>query len=704
MITKRIDGRKDGKSSAKDAFRYGAGLTPDRETGQLLDKAHRIRFGNFGLVDDVVLTGGHPPGIDELIELAALEMQANGALNTRVKDWQKIAHFIASFGQEKPSDAALRDTEDSMLAALDLSDNHFATFLHNDNGQWHLHFFVSRIEKNKPHRCNQLWHDELKRDKVCREIELRHNLTRDNGAHEINEAGKIVEVPKEERRHRREKREKDNPQLTDKAVSKEKYSGEKSFQTWCNEIRIGDRLKHAKSWKELSAAAAAYGCEVKKKGAGFVLCPVGQKGGIQLSKVGLKNLGKRFGEYPENGIEHDQGDTLVIDTYKPGPTREEGNDLFATWETAKDAFKPIREAEMDKLKELQKAARQQIKDDHKLELANIRSTTKRGEPRETAISIAKFAHAAHMSALTAEFAAQRQRRRDQLRAEGPGNTFREFLVREAQAGNDEALALAQKYGEAEATEVSKKREADELQVVATATSHNLDLEIKPHRLTFTHRVKWNGSVVYDLGDGVQIIDSAPDRQIQLNKLAATDPVAIEQGLRFAMAKFGQTLTLTGSADFQRRAVELAVQQGLNCKFVDPSLEAYRQKLAAEREAEFNKPKFAKQQTQTPEKEQHHGKTSRTTQQQTQPGPPPHRRDRLHYLSDSDLVLNTHGDELLLQSDVPDRVELDQDGQPDHRLQREGASGGRSPGGNSGLNPSANPAPKAPKDQGGGRGR
>lgn len=196
MISKRIAGRKDGKSSAMDALKYGEGLKPDLETGELLDKSHRTRLGNFGIIDDGVFVG---QDMAELIELAAIEMQANCDLNTRVGADKKLAHFLVSFNQDKPSEAVLRDTEDSMLAKMELDKNHFATFLRNNNGYWHLHIFASRIEKENPHRGNSLWHDKINRDKVCREIETRHSLPRDNGLHKVDEFGQIVEIPRKER-------------------------------------------------------------------------------------------------------------------------------------------------------------------------------------------------------------------------------------------------------------------------------------------------------------------------------------------------------------------------------------------------------------------------------------------------------------------------------------------------------------------------
>ena len=118
-------------------------------------------------------------------------------------------------------------------------------------------------------------------------------MNRDNGLHEIDEHGLIIEVPLKERKAKREAK----PKISDRSQSVERYSGEKSFQTWCNDIRIGDRLKHAKSWQDLHAAAAAYNCEVKSKGAGFVLVPIGERGGISLSTLGMKKLPTKFGAF-----------------------------------------------------------------------------------------------------------------------------------------------------------------------------------------------------------------------------------------------------------------------------------------------------------------------------------------------------------------------------------------------------------------------
>ncbi len=571
MISKRIKTRKDGKSSASDALSYGEGLKVNRETGELLDKSHRTRIGNFGLVDDGVCAGRDVAEMAEIINLAAIEMQANCDQNTKVGADKKLAHFVVSFNQDKPSEAVLRDTEDSMLAAMDLDKNHFVTFLHNDNGYWHLHIFASRIEKANPHRGNSLWHDQINRDKVCREVEARHGLQPDNGMHQVNELGQIVEIPRAERQSKRDAKP---AGISDRAKTTEIYSGEASFQAWVNEIRIGDRLKHAKSWKDLHAAAAAYGCEVKEKGAGFVICPTGQKGGIQLSKLGLNKLPAKFGAFqkaePGHQVEPEK-------KYEPGPSLEKGKSHYSLWKEAKGAFKSTRTDRINAQRDSHALTRQGLRSRHKAELTQIRATTP-GQSKFAAVSIAKMQHTVEQTALKEQFAQERQALHRELASAGPGNTFRDFLVIEAKKGDNIALGLARKYGVDASTDVLKIHEADQLKIVAAIRGK----EYRPApRMNFTHQVERNGTVVYDFGQGRKLTDSAIARQVQLNDAAAHSPEAIAMALTFATTKFGNTLTLSGSPEFQRLAVETAVLKHLGIKFADPALEAYRAKFAAE---------------------------------------------------------------------------------------------------------------------------
>jgi hypothetical protein len=646
MISKRISSRKDGKSSASAALRYGEGLTSGRfGIESIKDKSHRTRLGNFGLVDDGVYAGRSVEEMSELLNLAATEMQANCDLNTRVTSDKKLAHFVISFNQAKPAEDVLQDTEDSMLSVLGLAGNHFASFLHSDNGYWHLHMFVSRIDKIK-HLGNPLWQDKTIRDRVCREIEKRHGLERDNGMHRIDQAGQIIEISRDERQKTRDLKN----NVSDRTRMVDRYSGVKSFQTWVNETRVGDKLKQARNWQELHLYAAQYDCKVTAKGAGYVLCPVQGKGGIQLSKIGLKNLASKFGPFEAAQlIDHVQPEVA----YKAGPSVEQAKDHYTKWQAARNEYLIIKAERIQSMREAHKEVRRHALVQRKAELHEIRANSNELD-LNAALSVAKMKQAVAMTNLAQQFKLERQSVYLELSVQSPGTTFREFLIREAGRGDNVALGVVRQHEVKHATSVSRKGEMTKLQISATITGLNYQPAV---RLTFTHRIEPSGSVVYDLGKGRTITDTAISRRILLNEISEKDPEAIAVSLRFGILKFGKTLALSGSPEFQRLAVEVSVRERLDITFYDPVLETYRQKLLAEQQHKISI---------QPYKEQYHA--SSFAIQRFRQIPSAHIRDRLRDMSLGDMVLDTSRDVGTLRSDVPHRMEQQKEGR-NHTVQR-----------------------------------
>jgi len=654
VIQKEPTFRKDRKSSAKDSLRYGEGIGVDRETGEVIDKSLRTRLGGFGLVENGVYQNFPRDEMLQIIDLAAAEMQANCDLNTRVGSDHKIMHRIFSWDQYQPTEVVLRDTEDSALAALKLDHNHFASFLHNDNGHWHLHLFASRIDKVK-HSGNSLWMSHQKLDKVCREVELRHGLERDAGMHDVDEHGNIIAIPFSELRERRLDKQKNQSNIiSDKAKAIEIYSGEKSFQTWANEIRIGDRLKHAKSWQELHATAAAYGLEVKAKGAGFTISPIGQKGGMQLSKLGVKNLAAKLGVF--ESASPDSNGIVQITQYRPEPSKP-ANTLYAKFKADKANHKLVKINSIKDFNDQIKVDRQNLRKSQRKELALIKSSSK-GTDRFAAVSVAKMAHVVATASLIDSQREERAKLYKSLSIESPGTTFREFVVKQAEAGSDEALILARKYAAEKSTKTLFEREESTLLIVAKVSGSQYSAT---PRLPIKHHVTWLGSVVYDLGQGHQIIDKISPNQIQLNNLAANDPTSIETSLRFAAAKFGGTLTLNGPRDFQLLAVQTAVSKGLGVKFTDSALEKYRMALIEQQN-----------------KEQHN---ARTVRNENRIIPPAHRRDSLRQLSELNVArgknietIDANQSTVLLPEDVRNHVGR-QGNNAGHSMRRNGSGRG-----------------------------
>jgi hypothetical protein len=152
-----------------------------------------------------------------------------------------------------------------------------------------------------------------------------------------------------------------------------------------------------------------------------------------------------------------------------------------------------------------------------------------------------------------------------------------------------------------------------------------------------YQIENNGTLIFDLGGGRVVTDSAISKQIQLNQVAACDPEAIETSLRFAKSRFGNTLTLTGTDQFKRMAVEIAVRRGLFITFSDPSLEQYKMEFS---EKIFN-PNIAKEKSNV-----------RSAEQNTNQGnSPPDGRDSLYQMSERDLDSEPQCDQMFLQGDA-----------------------------------------------------
>ena len=575
MISKRIEVRKDLKSSVLAALIYGEGLKIDSQDSQHIDKSHRTRFINFGFIDDHAHSKFGALCMTETINLAATEMQSNCDLNTRVPEVNKIAHFVISFNQNEPSETVLLDTEISMLTSMGLEDNHAVSFLHNDNGFWHAHIFVSRIEKSRLHRCKTLWHDQINRDRTSREIEFRHNLERDNGMHVLDKYGNVIEIPKSIRNLNRNQNG-----IADKARLIEKMTGEKSFQSLAIEHRIGDHLATAKTWGELHQIAGNFNCTVRAKGAGFALFNIERTGCIQLSKLGMKGLKEKFGPFEESSVIFNSSNNIQ---FQRAPLLTSAAPSFKKWIALSQEFRTRKLTTISEQRVEHKRIYTCTCLQHKSELEQIRSN-RFGTDRIAAISITQMSQVLELAEIRATFLVERQVLLNQLSTSYPGKTFRDHLTMEANKGNEVALELAREYGQSETTPVLKKREIQQFSITASISGFYVR---NVPKILAKFEVERNGTVIYDFGGGRKIIDSSISKKVHLNEHAALDNDTVLTALNFSRAKFGNELTITGSQEFKRLVVEIAAVNKLPVSFTEEWMEQYRTELSASLTAKMN---------------------------------------------------------------------------------------------------------------------
>lgn len=221
-----------------------------------------------------------------------------------------------------------------------------------------------------------------------------------------------------------------------------------------------------------------------------------------------------------------------------------------------------------------------LKTEQKIALAGLS-----GPARKAAQSLEKLRAAVAKSELNSAIKEERQILRESI-LPSQSNAWRIFLKIRAQAGDEFALSTLRKLDDS--------ARANKLTVSAITGTLILDDERKRQRnhvaaakaiKAMVHFVESNGDVTYRY-NGLAVLR---DEGRHLAVLDEHSEAAIAAGLLVAREKFGSNLTLTGSPAFKQRVVQVAVDQGIAVKFVDPGLEAMRQQFLKQKHQAEQRP-------------------------------------------------------------------------------------------------------------------
>lgn len=197
-----------------------------------------------------------------------------------------------------------------------------------------------------------------------------------------------------------------------------------------------------------------------------------------------------------------------------------------------------------------------------------------GANRKATQSLQKLA----VATAKAEFNDERRARRKTIRPL-QAQAWRLFLHELAQAGHEDALAALRKLDD-----TARAAPAQSI----TGTIHLDDEDDKKRRRArkadsafvlkaLTYVIATNGDVTYSRHGHAVLRDEGR----HLSVLDPNDQEAIEAALLLGREKFGTTLALKGSPEFQQRVVAVAVAKGIPVKFFDPQLDALRLRLIDE---------------------------------------------------------------------------------------------------------------------------
>lgn len=651
MLAKVPARRNDGKSSFRSLKEYMTRDEPDPLTGEI--KAREVSMETNCLS----------------VKTASAEMKAAAAMNPLVKD--PVYHMVISWRQgEKPTDAQMFEAARNAISAVGMEGHQYLSAIHRDTKNAHIHVMVNRVHPDTE-KAVYPDRDFYKLDRCMRETELAQGWAHDNGPYVVLN-GEI-------------QRRKSHNQMAEKASTKAKdmevHGAAESLFTYAQGAKK-DVLAALKSeganWSAVHRALAKHGLEIRVKGMGLAIY---SKADLQQTPIKASDLAqelgkgkaeKKLGPYqPPNATEHAAEPEKIYSKYRS--TRSEANrrerderrearamaraDLKARYNAYKVDSKAVASRAFTEQSLRAKALLRGVSETERQKRKEIANSGLDKQEKKALRSVAAFEAARERERIRADLTAERKRHKPQ--------TYREWTEGLAMAGD--AAAISQVHGWA--YNDTRKKSALAKEAAAAAANGAISADGPAGRepippgvlegLTWTLD-KRRGEVSYSK-HGHEVFRDRGE-QIGISKAAETDREIIAAALLIAKQKFNGQLTITGDAAFKARVIEIVVAERMAVTFVDKDMEAARQNAVLMRD------NINKQAITTAKERRNDLNAPGNHRKQAGQVPPAHLRNRLHYLSDGHLVLDTSRDVSALRENVSDRLDQREAG-IDHRMQR-----------------------------------
>ncbi|HIE5948443.1 TPA: TraI/MobA(P) family conjugative relaxase [Burkholderia cepacia] len=493
-------------------------------------KEHRIR--EVRLTNCAALT----------VRDAVTEVLATQQANTRAKS-DKTYHLLVSFrAGELPDAATLEAIEARICAGLGFSDHQRVSAVHQDTDNLHVHIAINKIHPTQ-NTIHEPYYSHRTLAELCDVLERGYGLQRDNHA---------------PRRRGAESR----------AVDMERHSGIESLVGWIKRECL-EEIRGARSWADLHQVARANGLEIRAKGSGLV---IEASNGTQIK---ASTLGRDFskvkleGRYgPFESLPVPRADVSSKRQYQkdPIPLRVNTVELYAKYQIAQQRATTDRAAALAELRSQKEK--------------QIENAKRKGQTRRAAIKLLgggrltkKVLYAQASGALKSELEAIYTQHRVACRhlyEQHRRHTWADWLKQEAMQGNAEALTALRAREGAEGLKGSTIKAEGRPQPGHAPAIDNITK-------TGTIIYRAGSTAVRDDGERLQVSDKAGRESIQ-------------QALRLAVDRYGDCITVAGSAEFKARVIRAALDMRLPITFDDPSMERLRQQyMTASQPARASRP-------------------------------------------------------------------------------------------------------------------
>jgi hypothetical protein len=468
--------------------------------------------------------------IADQVELAALEIRNTQAQNTRSAA-DKTYHLMISFqAGEQPNDATLKAIEERICNVLGFAEHQRISAVHHDTDNVHIHIAINKIHPSR-HTVHEPFNAYYKLAKLCEKLEREYGLESDN------------HTPNKTRGENR-------------AADMEHHSDVESLLGWVRR-ECGKQMQEAQSWQGMHEVMRQNGLRMHERANGLVVT-ADNGTSVKASSIGRDfsraKLEQRFGAFQPT---QDPAGETGARRYekKPLASRVDTVELYARYKVAQAAAGATRSAEWAKAKNRKNRLIEAAKRDGRLKRAAIKFVTTPGIAKKLMYSATSTALIAEIERIKKQYLKERQ----EIYTRYQRRTWADWLRQQATAGDAEALEALR--GRAAATGLAGNTVTG--QGVSRAAGDRFKQDSVTKKGTIIYKV--GASAVRDDGDKLKVSRGA-------------DQAGLQAALRLAIERYGNRITVNGSAGFKVQIAEAAAAADLPVTFTDDAIERRRQAL------------------------------------------------------------------------------------------------------------------------------
>ena len=473
---------------------------------------------------------------DDEYQLAIHEVEAVQAMNTRSKK-EKSYHLVVSFRPEdeaKLTPEIFREIELEFAKELGFEEHQRHCAVHKNTANIHIHIVYNQIHPVRRTRHTP-FRDFVTRDRLCRQLEIRYGLTRDNGRDPARASAR-----------------------NDKAISYENRTGQESLFSYAQRHKpvIMNALTTAQIWADCHLAFHKCGLTIQPHGNGLVIRDLEGHHSIKASDLerGLSKgkLEKRFGKFEAKAFDAGQipppETTYAVQPVQQGAERDNLYALFNK-EIAK------RRAEMKEVTERERRLYKLLNERWNKKWADIKKIPMMRKDRQAVRE--KFE--SQKKAELASFRMEIKKLKYAVRARYPFTCWSQFLQYQARQGNETALVVLRSRktratAQAQQQYVSANASNDNALAVVTQMREILSANLlKPPDLKYD--IDGKGTIIFSLPNGAIIRDSGQGINFSVHSALAKDLAT-----QMAQARWGQSVVAQDNIVSQKMAPMLHQQQ------------------------------------------------------------------------------------------------------------------------------------------------